>query len=95
MNIITLTAIPVSTYTTHSNGESITMVSQAFGVKPLERRALENTNLACLKIHFAMFKEQCIKAHGDKTFSITCRVAGRKPAGFDKAKHEFNYTHIA
>jgi hypothetical protein len=95
MNIITLTAVPVSTYTTKSNGQEITMISQVFGVKALAQTALENTNLAWLRSFFSTFKENCIKQHGDKAFAITCRVAGRKPCGFDKAKHEFNYTHIA
>lgn len=95
MNTITLMAIPVTTYTTHSNGQDITMVCQAMGVAPLERRTLENASLAWLRPFFATFKADCIKAHGNRTFSITCRVAGRKPAGYDKAKHEFNYTNIA
>jgi hypothetical protein len=94
-NTIKLQAVPVSTYKVESNGQEIIMVSQAMLAKVLHSVAIDNCNMVTLRNVFASFKDDCLKQHGGATFAISCRVYGRKPVGFDKAKHEFSYTHIA
>jgi hypothetical protein len=89
-------AAPVSSYKVESNGESITMISQAWNSPALLHQVRHVKNLQeGIHVVQACFN-QVRQDHPETEFSFSTRAIGRKPNGFDKVRVQLNpsYTNV-
>jgi hypothetical protein len=89
-------AAAVSSYKVESNGESITMISQAWNSPALlhQVRHVKNLVEALHVVNECYY--QVRKQNPDTEFSFSTRAIGRKPNGFDKVRVQLNpsYTNV-